>query len=87
MAWSRIHSTVLGVAILMAWISGVRRLVVGGVHEPGRLEQQQPQLLDPHARLGDPIADDALLCERLAEDHPRVGPRTHQIRWPVRRRQ
>jgi hypothetical protein len=55
-ALSRIHSTVLGVATLIAWIS----VCAGGVPEPGRLEQQ-PQLLEPHARLGDPIADGALL--------------------------
>ena len=37
------------------------------VHQPGRLEREQPGLFDLDAGLGDPLADDALLGERLAE--------------------
>ena len=42
-----------------------------GVDQPRGLQRQQPGLLDGHARLGDPLLDDALLGERLAERHPR----------------
>ena len=54
---------------------GVRALVADGVHQPRGLQHQQPGLLDPHPRLGDPVLDDALVGERLAERDPR--------RWPA----
>ena len=47
-----------------------RALVADGVHQPGGLERQQPGLLDLDARLGDPVLDDALVGERLAERRP-----------------
>jgi hypothetical protein len=77
---------VTGVAILMAWISEWAGLVAPGIHQPGGLEHQQPQLLDPHPRLGDPVADHALLRERRAERDPRLGARAHRIDGPARRR-
>ena len=46
---------------------GVRALVADRVHQPGRLEHQQPGLLDAYPGLGDPLADHALLGQRPAE--------------------
>ena len=58
---------------------GVRALVADGVHQPGGLEHQQPKLLDPHPRLGDPLADHALAGQRLAERHPLHGAPAHHL--------
>ena len=44
-----------------------RALVADGVHQPRRLEHEQAGLLDAHPRVGDPLADDALLDQRAAE--------------------
>jgi hypothetical protein len=49
---------------------GVGGLVAGDVHQPRGLEHQQTQLLDLDPRLGDPVAHDALLGDRLAEGDP-----------------
>ena len=48
--------------------------VADGVHEPGGLEHEQAHLLDPHPRLGDPAADDAVVDDRAAERRARGGP-------------
>src|SRR5579859_5038518 len=48
----------------------VRALVAHGVHQPRGLEHQQPGLLDPDPGLGDPVLDDPLLGQRLAERGP-----------------
>ena len=63
----------------MAWISVWAPLLPTGVHQPGRLEDQQPQLLDLDPGLGDPVPDDALLGQRLAEGLAAVGTRAHQL--------
>ena len=65
---------------------GVRALVADGVHQPGGLEDQQPQLLEPHPGLGDPVADHALLGERLAERDALARRARTSARWPARRR-
>ena len=61
----------------------MRGLVADRVHQPGGLEHEQPQLLDPHARLGDPVPDHALLGERLAEGDARVRARRTSARSPA----
>src|SRR5690606_10517186 len=58
---------------------GVRALVADGVHQPRGLQRQQADLLDLDARLGDPVADDALLAQRLAERDAVVGAGDHQL--------
>src|SRR5690606_6783468 len=63
---------------------GVRALVADRVHEPRGLERQQTDLLDLDPRLGDPVADDALLAQRLAEGHTLVGARDHQLEAALR---
>ena len=68
-----------GTAILIAAISVARRLVADGVHHPGGLQREQASLLDLDPRLGDPLADDALLGERLAERGALVGAPAHQL--------
>src|ERR1700691_5315083 len=57
---------------------GVRALVAHGVHQPRGLEHEQPGLLDPDPGLGDPVLDDALFGQRLAERRPAGGPLAHQ---------
>jgi hypothetical protein len=52
-----------------------RALVAHGVHQPRRLQREQAGLLDLHARVGDPLADHALVGQRLAERHPVGDPR------------
>src|SRR5689334_7747877 len=58
----------------------VRPLVPDGVHQPRRLEHEQPRLLDAHPRLGDPVLDDALLGQGLAEGDPAGGTAAHQLK-------
>ena len=58
---------------------GVRALVAHGVHQPRGLQHEQPGLLDPDPGLGDPVLDDALLGQRLAERGPGQGPGTHEL--------
>ena len=61
----------------------MRALVPHGVHEPGGLEDQQPGLLDPDPRLGDPVLDHALLGERAAERGPLRDPPAQQFQRPL----
>src|SRR5579871_420402 len=58
---------------------GVRALVADGVHQPCGLEHQQPGLLDPDPGLGDPILDDPLLGQRLAERGPGGRALAHEV--------
>src|SRR6476646_8189291 len=58
---------------------GVRALVAHGVHEPGGLEHEQAQLLDAHAGLGDPVADDALLGDGPPEGDALGGAAAHGL--------
>ena len=44
----------------------------------------KPQLLDADAGLGDPVPDNALVGERLAESDAGVCPRAHQLKCPLR---
>src|SRR5262249_5492733 len=57
----------------------MRPLVADRVHEPCGLEDQQPQLLDPHAGLGNPVLDDALLGQRSPERPPLLSAAAHQL--------
>ena len=63
---------------------GVRTAISHGVHQPGGLEHQQSQLLDPHAGFGDPVADHALLGQRLAERDATGGPPAHHFDGTLR---
>ena len=56
MARSRISPTFSRGGDLDGLDLGVRAPVADGVHQPCGLEHQQPQLLDLHPRLGDPLA-------------------------------
>src|SRR5450631_3241460 len=58
---------------------GVRTLVAHRVHQPGGLQHQQPGLLDPDPRLGDPLLDHPLLRQRLAEGDPVGDPAAEQL--------
>src|SRR6266851_719551 len=62
---------------------GVGALVPRRVHEPGGLEDQQPGLLDPHPRLGDPVLDHALLGERPPERGALDDPPAQQLQGPL----
>src|SRR5579875_1892392 len=62
---------------------GVRALVAHRVHQPRGLQHQQPRLLDPHPRLGDPVPDDALVGKRPAERDPAGDPAAHQLKGPL----
>ena len=44
-----------------------RAPVADGVHQPRGLQDEQPRLLDAHARVGDPVPHDALVADRAAE--------------------
>src|SRR5712692_1913644 len=54
-------------------------LVAHGVHHPGRVEHQQPRLIDLDARLGDALERDVVLAQPLAEGHPLVGALAHEL--------
>ena len=58
---------------------GVRPLVADGVHQPRGLEHEQPRLLDPHPGFGDPVLDDALLGQGLAERGTAGSPGAHEL--------
>src|ERR1700691_2271472 len=64
---------------------GVRALVAHGVHQPRGLEHEQPGLLDPNPGLGDPVLDNALLGQRLAERGPVERPVAHELQGPLGR--
>jgi hypothetical protein len=59
------------------------RLLADRVHHPGGLQDEQASLLDRHPRLGDPILNDALSRELLAECHARDRAGTHQLERPL----
>src|SRR5690606_7233744 len=56
-----------------------RGLVADGIHHVGRLQHQQPRLLDADARSGDALARYALLGERLAERSAAAGALAHHL--------
>src|SRR2546429_262465 len=58
---------------------GVCSLVTDRIHQPRGLEHEQPCLLDPHPGLGDPVLDDALLGQGLAECGAADGPAAHEL--------
>jgi hypothetical protein len=64
---------------------GMRALVAHGVHHPRGLEHEQPGLLDAHPGFGDPVLDDPLLGQWLAERGPVGDPLAHQPERTFRR--
>src|SRR6185312_7619435 len=56
---------------------GARALVADRVHEIGRLQRQQPALLDGDARLRDALQRHRLFRDRLAERDARLGALAH----------
>src|SRR5215472_2143369 len=64
---------------------GVRPLVAHGVHQPRRLEHEQPRLLDPDPGLSDPVLDDALLGQGLAERDTADGAAAHELQGALGR--
>ncbi len=66
-------------ATLIAATSERAAALPGGVHQPGRLERQQPDLVDLHAAAGDPLAHDTAVGQRSAEGLAGDGAAAHQL--------
>ena len=58
---------------------GLRRLLADRVHHPRGLQREEARLFDLHARLGDALADDTLVGERLAERDAHLRAHAHQV--------
>ena len=78
-ALSRIHWTVAGVAILIAWISVCAPLLPTVSISQAVLSTSRRSCSSAHPGLGDPVPDHALLGERLAERDPSLGALAHQL--------
>ena len=74
-----ICTSMRGTITLMSDDLAPRRLVAVLVHEPGRLQHQEPRLLDLDARERDPFADGAVLVQHLAEGAALERALDHQL--------
>src|SRR6185503_8186363 len=62
----------------------LRGLVARRVHHPGRVQDEQPRLLDPDARLRDAFLRDVVLAQRLAEGDTLARTAAHQLERALR---
>ncbi len=83
MARSITRVATAGAATLMPAISDCGRLGAVPVDQPGGLVDVQPHLVDLDARLGDQLADHALLRQRGPERGPALRPVHHQRERPL----